>query len=470
MQSFARTFVRNLGLFVLLGAAGPILLVCGAVGLSGSGAAGGAERGVPLVFVVVGLVATVAMGVAAFLFTRRQLGVITDRDQVSTAHHWDDDTLVLWTPRARIPTQGGRLGTAEVCEATLASYGEDWEATYQSYGRDLDPDEPKPRLRLRLRVHPDGGEPFESTHTWRVPSLCLAAVTVGRLVVVAHPTVAEGFDIDWPRSALLSGVRTFRLSGLDGRLVALTGRPDLLLELWRITGVHGRIGMAGDTIDLRRVEPAVATRLQHLVERAAGGRPTPEATPVAEQRARWVVDRLPGERGAFGGVPRRWARAGGHLARGRFLQLRATTTFQHAGPVLETVLRVFPADDAAPVDVAKRLTVPLTYLAVLHHTRQLVLRVGPDRRPYEIDWERSALAAGVSPAVVIAPDGRRFDLTGRFDTLLAIMRLLVVRGVGVPGPILDLRDRRPATAATQVMEVVGAAEPDHSPRPGFPVP
>jgi hypothetical protein len=220
------------------------------------------------------------------------------------------------------------LATAEVREATLVSYGGDWEATYQSYG-DLDPDEPKPRIRLRLRVHPDGGEPFESTHTWRVPSLCLAAVTAGRLVVAVHPDVPEEFGIDWPRSALLSGVRTCRLLGLDGRHVELTGRPELLLELWSITGSGdtGRIAMDGDTIDLRRVDPARATQLQSLVERAAGGGPTPEPPPNG--RARWLVEHLPGEKGAFGGVDRRWARHGGYLVRGRFLELRGTTTFQY---------------------------------------------------------------------------------------------------------------------------------------------
>ncbi|MEU4778790.1 hypothetical protein [Micromonospora sp. NPDC023633] len=464
MQSFARTFVGNLALFTLFGVAGPILLVFGALGVAD---ASGADRGVPLAFLLAGLGSTLATSVAAFLFTRKHFRVITERDRVSTAAHWDDDTLAMWTPHARIPIQAGRLAVAEVREATFVSYGEDWEATYQDYGSDLDPDEPKPRIRLRLRVHPDGGEPFESTHTWRVPSLCLAAVTAGRLVAVVHPDVAEEFGIDWPRSALLSGVRTCRLRGLDGRHVVLTGRPDLLLELWRITGTGaaGRIAMDGDTIDLRRADPAVATRLQGLVERAAGGWPTPE--PVPDGRARWVVDRLPAEKGAFGGVDRRWARHGGHLVRGRFLELRGTTTFQYVGPVLETVLRVFPADGARPIDLGRKLTVPLTYLALLHRTRQLVVRVGPDGRSYEIDWERTALATGVSPALVIGPDGRRFDLTGRFDALLAIMRLLVANRVSVPGTVLDLRDRRPSAVAAQVMEVVRADHDRHAQR-GFP--
>ncbi|WP_229403441.1 hypothetical protein [Micromonospora okii] len=449
MESFARRFVGNLLIFTACGVAGPVLLLAGAAGVSGG------EGDVPLAFLVVGVVFTLAIPVAAYLFTRRHHPGITGRDGASGTHGWDDDTLVLWTPAARLPVQGGRLATAQVREATLVAYGQDWEATYQSYG-EPDPDEPKPRVRLRLWVHPDGGEPFESTATWRVPSLCLAAVTSGRLVAVAHPDVADGLVVDWPRSALLSGVRTCRLVDLDGRRVDLTGRPDLLLEQMRVTRATGRIALDGDTIDLRRVDPAVAARLRGLVERAAAGHPPPE--PLPDERARWLVDRLPGPRAAFGSVDRRWARHGGQLVPGRLLELRGTDTFQYDGPVLETVLRVLP-EDGAPFDAAKRLTVPMNYLALLHRTKQLVVQVGADRRSYEVDWARTNLAAGVAPAVVIDPDGRRFDLTGRFACLLAVMRLLVAHQVGVSGNVLDLRHRRLSGVAARVVAVC-RAHPD----------
>ncbi|WP_405108515.1 hypothetical protein OG559_26575 [Micromonospora sp. NBC_01405] len=449
MQSFARSFVRNLVIFTVCGAAGPVLLVVGALGVS---EVGSGEGGVPLAFLATGLLFTLAIPIGAFLFTRAHFRVNTDRNQVHDAHRRDDDSFAMWTPTARIPFQDGWLAMAEVREATFVTYGQDWEATYQSYGGDLDPDEPKARIRLRLRVHPEGREPFESTATWRVPSLCLAAVTAGRLVAVVHPGVPAKFGIDWPRSALLSGVRPCRLVGLDGRRVDLTGHPDLLLERMRTASATDRIALDGDTIDLRRVDPAVAARLHSLVERAAAGRPMPE--PVPDGGARWVIDRLPGAEGAFGGVDRRWARHGGQLVRGRFLELRGTNTFQYEGPVLKTVLRLFP-DGGAPFDVEKKLTVPMNYLALLHRTKQLVVQVGGDRRSYEIDWERTNLAAGVAPAVVIGPDGRRFDLAGRFDPLLAIMRLLVAHRVSISGTVLDLRDRRSsAAAAAEVMDVI----------------
>ncbi|SCL27371.1 hypothetical protein [Micromonospora inyonensis] len=264
-------------------------------------------------------------------------------------------------PRADVPVpQQGRFAAADVLEATFVRYGGGWEATYQSYGGDLDPDEVKPLVRLRLRIHPDGSEPFEWTGERRVPSLCLSAVTAGHLVAVVHPTAPAEVSIDWPRSALLSGTRPCRLVGLDGRRVDLTGRPDLLLEQMRIAGTVGGIRMDADTIDLRHLTPPVAAQLRRLVERAGELAGWPASAPTSDGRARWVVDGLPGEAGTFGDTDRRWARHGGQLTRARFLELRGTTTYQYHGPVLETVLRIWPVEGGEPFDARKKLTVPLT--------------------------------------------------------------------------------------------------------------
>jgi hypothetical protein len=451
VQSFARTFARNLVFAAVCGVAGPILLVLGALGVADPGES---DRRVPLVFLLGGLAGTLAIPFAALSGARADHRLITPRDRLDDGgERRGDDSFALWAPRANVPILQGRFAPADVLKATFVRYGGDWEATYQSYGGGLDPDEVKPLIRLRLRVHPDGSEPFEWTGERRVPSLCLSAVTAGRLVAVVHPTGPAEFGIDWPRSALLSGTRPCRLIGLDGRRVDLTGHPDLLLEQMRIAGTVGGIRMDVDTIDLRHLTPAVATQLQCLVERVgeSAGRRAPETAP---ERARWVVDDLPGEAGTFGDVDRRWARHGGQLTRARFLELRGTTTYQYHGPVLETVLRIWPVEGGMPFDARKKLTVPMNYLALLHRTRDLVARVSPDRRAYQIDWSRSNLAAGAAPALVIDPDGRQFDLTGRFDPLLAIMRLLVANHVSVSGNVLDLRDRRPSAVATQVMEVL----------------
>ncbi|MEV0329403.1 hypothetical protein AB0H63_23590 [Micromonospora echinospora] len=452
MQSFAGTFARNLVVAAVCTVAGPILLVLGALGVADPGEV---DRRVPLVFLLVGLVGTLAIPVLALSGARADYRVVTRRDRLDDGPGRPDDSFALWTPRAVVPVpQQGRFAPADVLEAAFVRYGGDWEATYQSYGGDLDPDEVKPLIRLRLRIHPDDSAPFEWTGERRVPSLCLSAVTAGRLVAVVHPTSPAEVGIDWPRSALLAGTRPCRLVGLDGRRVDLTGRPDLLLEQMRIAGTAGGIRMDVDTIDLRHLTPPVATRLQGLVERAGEPAAPPMPGPPSEGRSRWVVDDLPGETGAFGDIDRRWARQGGQLTRARFLELRGTTTYQYHGPVLETVLRIWPVEGGEPFEARKKLTVPMNYLALLHRTKDLVARVSPDRRAYEIDWNRSNLAAGATPALVIAPDGRQFDLTGRFDPLLAIMRLLVAHQVSVSGNVLDLRARRPSTMVAQVMEAL----------------
>lgn len=451
MQSFAGTFARNLVVAAVCTVAGPILLLFGALGVADPGES---DRRIPLVFLLVGLAGTLAIPVLAFSGARADYRVVTRRDLLDDGPVRPDDSFALWAPRADVPTPQGRFAAADVLEATFVRYGGDWEGTYQSYGGDLDPDEVKPLIRLRLRIHPDGSTPFEWTGERRVPALCLSAVTAGRLVAVVHPGPAE-VGIDWPRSALLAGTRPCRLVGLDGRRVDLTGHPDLLLEQMRIAGTVGGIRMDLDTIDLRHLAPPVATRLQGLVDRAGEpARSTPG--PVPDGRSRWVVDDLAGEAGTFGDIDRRWARHGGQLTRARFLELRGTTTYQYHGPVLETVLRIWPVEGGEPFDARKKLTVPMNYLALLHRTKDLVARVSPDRRGYEIDWNRSNLTAGVTPALVIAPDGRQFDLTGRFDPLLAIMRLLVAHRVSVSGNVLDLRARRPSALVTQVMEALRA--------------
>ncbi|OZV81539.1 hypothetical protein CA850_10185 [Micromonospora echinospora] len=451
MQSFAGTFARNLVVAAVCTVAGPILLVLGAFGVADPGES---DRRIPLVFLLVGLAGTLAIPVLALSGARADYRAVTRRDRLDDAPVRPDDSFALWAPRADVPTPQGRFTAADVLEAAFVRYGGDWEATYQSYGGDLDPDEVKPLIRLRLRIHPDDSAPFEWTGERRVPSLCLSAVTAGRLVAVVESTRPAEVRIDWPRSALLAGARPCRLIGLDGRRVDLTGRPDLLVEQIRIAGTVGGIRMDVDTIDLRNLAPPVATRLQGLVERVGEPAERPALQPTPDGRPRWVVDDLPGEAGAFGDVDRRWARHGGQLTRARFLELRGTTTYQYHGPVLETVLRIWPVEGGEPFDARKKLTVPMNYLALLHRTKDLVALVSPDRRRYEIDWNRSNLAAGVTPALVIAPDGREFDLTGRLDPLLAIMRLLVAHQVSVPDNVLDLRARRHEAVAAQVMEAL----------------
>jgi hypothetical protein len=224
----------------------------------------------------------------------------------------------------------------------------------------------------------------------------------------------------------------------------------------RISREAGGIALTGDTIDLRRLDPHTAARYAALADHPE------DQAPVSEpgEEARWLADQLPGEQGAFGSVSRRWSRRGGVLVRGRFLEMRARTTFQDHGPVLDTVLRIQPADGAPSFDAVRRLTVPMDYLTVLHRTKEVVLVVSPNGIRYDVDWARSSLLAGVTTATVIAPDGRELPVTGRPDTIWALMNLLASHGISVTTPVLDLRKRRMSTVAGAVLHVVrGHAEP-----------
>lgn len=212
--------------------------------------------------------------------------------------------------------------------------------------------------------------------------------------------------------------------------------------------------MVGDTIDLRRLDAATAARYTAVAER---DRAFPEdRAPVTEpgEESRWIVDSLPGEPAAFGSVGRRWSRRGGVLVRARFLHMSPTHTFQDHGPVLDTVLRIHPADGTPPFDAARRLTVPMDYLAVLHRTRDVVLYVSPNGGSYVIDWARTNLLAGTTVAKVIAPDGRELPMPGRPDVIWALMNLLASHGLSNPTPVLDLRKRRMSAVAGMLMEVV----------------
>lgn len=490
MRSYAGVLVGNLVFATVCCIAGPFFLL---VGLSLW--QGGEDRGAALVCLGFGVVGTVAIPVVAFTFTWKAFPRITRRDRVKHASvSYGDDSFVLFSPGfGRGPAQA-RLARADVLEASLVRYNPDGEATFTTHYGDYAPDEFTPVIRLRLRVHgveaADGAEGaagvagavgftgfagFETTEEWRVPSVCLSAITAGRLVVLVRPAASAGpadpeapgkVTAQWSRSLLLAGTRTSRLLDLEGRWTDVTRRPGRLLEQMRISRTAGDVEMVGDTIDLRRLDAHTAARYAALADRT---RAFPEdRAPVTEpgEESRWIVDQVPGERGEFGSVGRRWSRRGGHLVRARFLEMRGTTTFQDHGPVLDTLLRIHPADGTPPFDADRRLTVPMNYLAVLHRTRDVVLCVSPSGTSYVVDWARTNLLAGVTPAKVIAPDGEELPVTGRPDIIWSLMNLLASHGLSTPTPVLDLRKRRMRAVSEAAMQAARRVDTHtNAPRP-----
>ncbi|MGW6396525.1 hypothetical protein ACWFR1_40040 [Streptomyces sp. NPDC055103] len=453
---------------------GPLGLVVGCVAWSH----GEDWAWIPL---VAGVACCVAIPFMAVNSARRQFPRITRGHRQKHADiPYGDSTFVLWAPRSPLGHPRARLARADILEASLVRYSPEGEATYTSYPGTYTPNEFTPLVRLRLRVHStaetdgsdgadDGGgfAGFEVVGEWRVPALCLSAVTAGRLAVLVDPpgtsdptdpTAPGRVTPLWPRSTLLAGTRTSRIIGLDGRLTDVTRRPGRLLRHMRISLDVGDVDMVGDTIDLRTLDAPTAARYAAAAEQdhALAEDPAPVTEPGEESR--WLVDRLPGEAAAFGTVGRRWARRGGVLVRARFLQMSPTHTFQDHGPVLDTVLRIRPADGTAPFDADRRLTVPMDYLAVLHRIQEAVLYADPNGGSFVVDWARTNLLAGTTAATVITPDGRELPRAGRPDVIWAVMNLLASHNLSNPTPVLDLRERRMNVVAAMVLEAVRDGE------------
>ncbi|MFF0138797.1 hypothetical protein ACFYRN_20430 [Streptomyces sp. NPDC005227] len=457
VRSYARVVIGKLAFVTACCFPVPLALFVGFSAWSD----GQAWAWIPLLAGVLGLV---LIGVIVRALVRGQYPRITRADRTQGADvPAADDAFVMWAPRSPRGHPRARLVRADVLEASLALYSPEG-GTFTTYGDDRVPDEFTPLVRMRLRVHDSdeegsGTAAFEVTDEWRVPSLCLSAVTVGRLAVLvapadpAAPRTRATVTPLWPGSTLLAGTRTCRVVDLDGRCTDMTARPGLLLRQMRISRSAGGVAMTGDTIDLRGLDAHTAERYAEVAEqdRALPEGRAPSTEPGEESRR--LMDSLPGEPAGFGSVGRRWARRGGVLLRARFRLMRGTLTFQVDGPVLDTVLRIQPTDGSPPFDAARRLTVPLNYLAVIHRTREVVLQADPSGRAYVVDWARTNLLAGTTTAKVVTPEGRELPLAERPDVLWAVMNLLAARGLSNPHPVLDLRDRRMRGVVAEVLDL-----------------
>lgn len=94
------------------------------------------------------------------------------------------------------------------------------------------------------------------------------------------------------------------------------------------------------------------------------------------------------------------------------------------------------------------------------NAHKLVALVDPATQKYEIDWNASALIAGVVPAQFTSDrDGRTYDLRGQAGPLMQIMQILRANGIPMDGTI-DIRSN--PVVREQVLDIVrraGAAAP-----------
>jgi hypothetical protein len=139
----------------------------------------------------------------------------------------------------------------------------------------------QPLVKLDLQVSGPGIGPF-STQDQVVASVSrLPMITSRKLVVLVDPTTND-YQIDWERSALVSGLipATFSVAhadGLDNRTYDLSGQTEPLMEILQVLKTHG-ISM-DNMIDLR-FNPAARQQVQAIVRHAAAQQAPPPPVPA----------------------------------------------------------------------------------------------------------------------------------------------------------------------------------------------
>ncbi len=151
----------------------------------------------------------------------------------------------------------------------------------------------QPLVRLDLQISGPGLTPF-STQDSVIASLTrLPMITSRNLVALVDP-VTNDYQIDWGRSALVSGAMpaTFSVAE-DNRTYDLTGQTEPLMEILQVLKSHN-IGV-DSMIDLRS-NPAARQHVQAIVRRAAARQapppPVPGAAPLVPDAAPTTARRL----------------------------------------------------------------------------------------------------------------------------------------------------------------------------------
>jgi hypothetical protein len=148
----------------------------------------------------------------------------------------------------------------------------------------------------------------------------------------------------------------------------------------------------------------------------------------------------------------------GVLAMAKVIRIHETTTTVNGHPLVKLDLQI-SGQGITPFATQDRVLAKLTRQPMITN-RTLVALVDPATNEYRIDWERSALVAGVMPTnFTIAEDNRTYDLSGQAGPLMEILQILRAHGIDVNN-MIDLRSN---PAARQQVEAVvrhaAAAQP-----------
>lgn len=130
----------------------------------------------------------------------------------------------------------------------------------------------RPLVKLDLQISGPGITPF-ATQDQVVASVSrLPMITSRKLVALVDPATSE-YQIDWQRSALVSGLMpaTFSVAE-EGRTYDLTGQTEPLMEILQVLKANGIT--IDNMIDLRS-NPAARQQVQAIVRQAAAQQAVP---------------------------------------------------------------------------------------------------------------------------------------------------------------------------------------------------
>ena len=143
----------------------------------------------------------------------------------------------------------------------------------------------------------------------------------------------------------------------------------------------------------------------------------------------------------------------GVLALAQVVGLDETGTHIEDKPLVKLHLHI-SGPGIQPFRTEDQVLAPMGRMLMIN-TRTLVALVDPATNEYQIDWERSALVSGMTPANIgIEEDNHVYNLTGNAEALMEILRILKANGVGW-NELIRLRSN-PA-ARQQVLAVVRKA-------------
>jgi hypothetical protein len=157
--------------------------------------------------------------------------------------------------------------------------------------------------------------------------------------------------------------------------------------------------------------------------------------------------------------------ASGVLALAQVTGIAETGTRINEQPLVKVSLHI-EGPGITPFNTQDSVIASVTRLPMIT-SRKLVVLVDPATNQYEIDWNRSALVAGMVPAqFTLADDNRTYDLSGQAGPLMEIMQILKANNVPMDGTI-DIRSN--PVVRQQVMNVVRRAA-TQQPQPNGQVP